>query len=109
MGNNKDQSQESGVRSQESEIAQVIEKILAAPGGDEFLALIFANLSPGDRDLLWAYLAQTNTQDLATSQTIELQSAHNHLATIMDKLGIKSRGELLRRLFSALMAKLKKS
>ena len=102
MGNNKDQSQE-------SEIAKVIERIGASPGGNELLSLIFEKLTPGDRDFLWEYLSQTDTEKLASGQAIELQSAHNHLAIVMEKLGIKSRGELLRRIFSALLAKLKKS
>lgn len=102
MGNNRDQSQE-------SEIAQVIEKIVASLGGDELLADIHTKLSQGDRDFLWAYLAHIGTQELASGQAIELQSAHNHLAIIMEKLGIKSRSEFLRRVFLAFLAKLKKS
>ena len=103
MGNNRDQSQE-------SEIAQVIEKIVASLGGDELLADIHTKLSQGDRDFLWAYLAHIGTQELASGQAIELQSAHHHhLAIIMEKLGIKSRSEFLRRVFLAFLAKLKKS
>ena len=108
MGNNRDQRPESGVRSQESEIADVIERIVASPGGDELLGRIFARLSPKDREVLWGYLLQTDAQELGHQLGIEKQSAQNNLATIKEKLGIDTRTELARRVFSALFWHLKK-
>jgi DNA-binding CsgD family transcriptional regulator len=104
-----DRSRETGDRRQETEIAKVIERIVASPGGDELLELIFAVLSEREREILWSYHCQTDAQELGYELGIEKQSAHNDLAIIKGKLGIDTRPELSRRVFSALMGKLKKS
>lgn len=86
----------------------MIERIVASPGGDELLGRIFARLSPKNREVLWGYLLQTDAQELGHQLGIEKQSAQNNLATIKEKLGIDTRTELARRVFSALFWHLKK-
>jgi hypothetical protein len=106
---NKPRSQKSKATSLDSEIEKVIEQITASPGGDELLERIFAVLSTRDREILWGYLLQTDATELGYGLGIEKQSAQNDLAIIKEKLGIDTRPELFRRVFSALLAKLKKS
>ena len=85
----------------------MIARIVATPGGDELLERVFTVLS--EREILWGYMTQTDAQELGFELGIEKQSAQNDLAIIKEKLGIDTRPELVRRLFSALMATLKKS
>jgi DNA-binding CsgD family transcriptional regulator len=70
---------------------------------------IFLVLSGRDREILWGYLAQTDATKLGDKLGIEEQSVHNYLALIEQKLGFDSRAELLRRVFSALLGKRRKS
>ena len=95
--------------SQESEIDEVIEKLVAIPDGDELLARIFTVLSEREREILWGYHFQTDAHELGYELGIESQSAQNQLLTIKEKLGFVSRPELLRRVFAALLGRLKKS
>ncbi|MGI8978278.1 MAG: LuxR C-terminal-related transcriptional regulator [Pirellulaceae bacterium] len=73
------------------------------------MARIFEKLSERERELLWGYLAQTDACELGYELEIQKQTAHNYLAIIAHKLGFDSRPELLRRVFSALLRRLKKS
>lgn len=93
----------------DQELENVIQEIAAVPDGDDLLARIFAVLSTREREILWGYMAQTNSQELGFGLEIEMQTANNYLALIEHKLGFDSRPELLRRVFSAIIRKLKKS
>jgi DNA-binding CsgD family transcriptional regulator len=93
----------------ESEIEKVIEEIVAASGGDDLLESIFSVLSLREREILWGLLRRTDAHELGYALGIEKQTVHNELAIIKEKLGIDSRPELVRRLFSALLARAKKS
>ena len=93
----------------ESEIEKVIEDIVAVSSGDDLLERIFQVLSAREREILWSHLLQTGAQKLAYGLGIEKQTVHNDLKLIREKLGIDARPELLRRVFSALLARLKKS
>ncbi len=95
--------------SQDSEISGVIERLAALSGGEELLARIFTVLSQREREILWGYHFQTDAHELGYELGIETQSAQNQLLTIKEKLGFVSRPELLRRVFAALLGRLKKS
>lgn len=99
----------SGASTIDQELETLIEKIAVTAGGDELLARIFAELSAREREILWGYMAQTDSQELGFGLDIEMQTANNYLALIEHKLGFESRPELLRRVFSAIIGKLRKS
>ncbi|MFN0020703.1 MAG: hypothetical protein ACKVP0_20790 [Pirellulaceae bacterium] len=87
----------------------MIERIAASSGGTDVLTRIYRLLSVRQREILWGYLLQTDTHELAFAMGVEVQTAHNELAIILQKLAIDSRTELLRQVFSALLERLKKS
>jgi DNA-binding CsgD family transcriptional regulator len=101
--------QQSEPTSRETEIAAVIARIAGIPGGDELLERIFTVLSERERDILWGSAFQTDATELGYELGIEKQSVQNHLVLIKEKLGFDSRPELFRRIFAALLGKLKKS
>ncbi len=91
------------------EIPSVVETIATAPGGKEVLTRIATTLSTREREVLWAYLSETDTHELGCRLGIEKQTAHNYLAAIEQKLGFDSRTVLLSRVFSALLNKITNS
>lgn len=93
----------------ESEIEKVIQDMVAVSSGDDLLERMFQVLSAREREILWGYSLQTDAQELGYALGLEKQSVQNDLKLIREKLGIDTRPELLRRVFSALLAKVKKS
>src|SRR4051794_35148461 len=93
----------------QKEIEQAIEKIVAKSSENDLLERIGAILTKRERQLLWAYLAETDIHEVAYEVGMNYQTAHNHLAIIEEKLGIGSRTELLKEVFSAILKNIEKS
>ena len=72
------------------------------------MATVEAKLTLRERETLWAFLAQNDMHEVAFELGIAHQTAQNHLVSAEGKLGF-TRRELLCRLFSAFLKKIKKS
>ena len=80
----------------------VLQWLLAQDSKDDLLARIDSELTPRQKEVLWAYLAEQDDFELGYILQIQPQTVRNHLAKIERILDIYSRPALLNRILLAL-------